>query len=310
MKLSFVIPAYNEAESLEILSNEIKQNVGSHQYEIIFIDDGSTDDSFAIMQKLSEHDKNIKVISFRKNFGKAAGLQAGFDVATGDVVFSMDADLQDDPSEIPNFLNKLEEGYDLVTGWKKKRKDPLGKTLPSKLANNVMSKSFKLKLHDYNCGFKAYRKEVIEEIDIYGEMHRYVPALAFSKGFKVAEIPVHHRKRTFGKSKYGFERFFRSFLDLLSVKLVTAYTHSPLYFFGRVGVGFSLVGFFIGIYLATLKYFFHQPLSNRPLLFLSILLIMVGIQIFSVGLLAELIVNQNRTMNKKTTVSIRKKINL
>ena len=310
MKLSFVIPAYNEAESLESLSNEIKESVGDHQYEIIFIDDGSTDNSLAIMQKLSEHDKNIKVISFRKNFGKAAGLQTGFDFATGDVVFSMDADLQDDPSEIPNFLKKLDEGYDLVTGWKQKRQDPLGKTLPSKLANNVMSNSFKLKLHDYNCGFKAYRKEVVQEIDIYGEMHRYVPALAFSKGFKVAEIPVHHRKRSFGKSKYGFERFFRSFLDLLSVKLVTAYTHSPLYFFGRVGLGFSLIGFLIGVYLATLKYFFHQPLSNRPLLFLSILMIMVGIQIFSVGLLAELIVNQNRAINKKTTVSIRKKINL
>jgi len=310
MKLSFVIPAYNEAESLETLHKEIIENIADHQYEIIFIDDGSTDDSYKIMQKLAGADQNVKAISFRKNFGKAAGLQTGFTEASGDVIFSMDADLQDDPTEIPNFLAKLEEGYDLVTGWKHKRKDPLGKTLPSKFANGVMSKAFKLKLHDYNCGFKAYRREVIEEIDIYGEMHRYVPALAFSKGFRVAEIPVHHRKRSFGKSKYGIERFFRSFLDLLSVKLVTTYTHSPLYLFGRIGVGFSLSGFVIGLYLTIMKYAFHQPLSNRPLLFLAILLIMVGIQFFSVGLLAELIVNQGRHANKSKTVSIRKKINL
>lgn len=310
MKLSFVIPVLNEEESLKILYNEILENVGSHEYEIIFVDDGSTDNSFLVMSELAAKDKNLKVIRFRKNFGKAAGLQTGFDASSGDVIFTMDADLQDDPKEIPNFLNKLNEGFDLVTGWKIKRKDPIGKTLPSKFANKVMSDSFKLKLHDYNCGFKAYRKEVIEEIDIYGEMHRYVPALVHAKGFRVAEIPVHHRKRSFGKSKYGVERFFRSFLDLLTVKLVTAYTHSPLYLFGRIGVGFSFVGIIIGFYLTVMKYFYHQPLSNRPLLFLSILLIMVGIQIFSIGLLGELIVNQSREQNKKRTVSIRSKINI
>ncbi|MFO7896558.1 MAG: glycosyltransferase [Candidatus Cloacimonadales bacterium] len=310
MKLSIVIPVLNEAESLQTLYAEIMENLPQTDYEIIFVDDGSSDESFSIMQKLAVADSSVKVIRFRKNFGKAAGLQTGFENCEGDIIITMDADLQDDPREIPNFIAKIEAGYDLVTGWKQDRKDPLNKTLPSKFANSVMSKSFQLKLHDYNCGFKAFRRELIQEIDVYGEMHRYIPALAQAKGFRICEIPVHHRKRSYGKSKYGAERFFRSFLDLLSVKLVTAYTHSPLYLFGRIGFGFSLAGFIIGIYLTIMKYGYDQPLSNRPLLFLAILLIMVGIQIFSIGLLAELIVNQTRYLNKKYTVSIREKLNL
>ena len=310
MKLSIVIPVLNEAESLQTLYSEIMENLPQTDYEIIFVDDGSSDESFSIMQKLAVADSSVKVIRFRKNFGKAAGLQTGFENCEGDIIITMDADLQDDPREIPNFIAKIEAGYDLVTGWKQDRKDPLNKTLPSKFANSVMSKSFQLKLHDYNCGFKAFRRELIQEIDVYGEMHRYIPALAQAKGFRICEIPVHHRKRSYGKSKYGAERFFRSFLDLLSVKLVTAYTHSPLYLFGRIGFGFSLAGFIIGIYLTIMKYGYDQPLSNRPLLFLAILLIMVGIQIFSIGLLAELIVNQTRYLNKKYTVSIREKLNL
>lgn len=310
MKISIVIPVLNEVESLQTLYTEIIEYIPDCDYEIIFVDDGSEDGSFDVMQKLASEDQAVKVIRFRKNFGKAAGLQTGFENCEGDIVFTMDADLQDDPREIPNFIAKIEAGYDLVTGWKQDRKDPISKTIPSKFANSVMSKSFKLKLHDYNCGFKAFRRELIQELDIYGEMHRYIPALAQAKGFRICEIPVHHRKRSFGKSKYGAERFFRSFLDLLSVKLVTAYTHSPLYLFGRIGFGFSLVGFIIGIYLTIMKYGYNQPLSNRPLLFLAILLIMVGIQIFSIGLLAELIVNQSRYLNKKFTVSIREKLNL
>lgn len=309
MKLSFVIPVFNEEESLQQLYTEILENIKEYSYEIIFVDDGSTDHSFAEMVKLSEKDKNVKVICFRKNFGKSAGLQTGFDAATGDVIFTMDADLQDDPKEIPAFLNKLAEGYDLVTGWKKKRRDPISKTWPSKLANSVMSNAFKLKLHDYNCGFKAYRREVLKEIDIYGEMHRWIPALAHAKGYRIAEIPVHHRKRQHGFSKYGVERFFRSFLDLQTVKLVTGYIHSPLYLFGRLGAGFSLVGFLIALYLTIMKLGFGQPLYNRPLLYLATLLITIGIQFFSIGLLGELIVNQNRKNNKKDTISIKNKIN-
>lgn len=310
MKLSFVIPVFNEAESLNQLYLEIIENIKGYDYEIIFIDDGSTDMSFNKMKGLSDQDGKIKIIQFRKNFGKAAGLQVGFDAAQGDVIFTIDADLQDDPREIPLFLNKISEGYDLITGWKQNRQDPITKIIPSRFANCIMSKAFKLKLHDYNCGFKAYRKKLIQEIDIYGEMHRYIPALAHAKGFRVAEIPVHHRARKFGKSKYGTERFFRSFLDLLTVKLVTGFTHSPFYLFGKIGAGFSLAGFLIALYLTVMKVGFGQPLSNRPLLYLATLLIIIGLQFFSIGLLGELIVNQNRKANKDIKISIKQKVNL
>ncbi|MDP8209968.1 MAG: glycosyltransferase family 2 protein [Candidatus Stygibacter australis] len=310
MKLSFVIPAYNEEESIIQLYEEIIGNRGEHQYEIIFIEDGSTDGTFEVMRELAGRDANVKVVKFRKNLGKAAALQSGFNIASGDVIFTMDADLQDDPKEIPHFLEKLAEGNDLVTGWKKKRHDPLSKRLPSKFFNFITSQSFGLKLHDYNCGFKAYRAEVIKELDIYGEMHRYIPALAYSRGFKVAEIVVEHRSRQFGNSKYGWERYFRGFLDLLTVKLLTNYSRSPLYLFGNIGASISFLGFLIALYLSVLKIFFDQPLSNRPLLFLAMLLIMVGLQFFSLGLLSELIVNQNRRLNREKNLSIQTTINL
>ncbi len=309
MKLSFIIPVFNEKESLERLYSEILENIENKDYEIIFIDDGSSDNSFNIMELLAKRDKRVKIIKFRKNFGKSASLQTGFENAKGDIIFTMDADLQDNPTEIPEFIEKIEEGYDLVTGWKKNRKDPISKTIPSKFFNFITSISFKLKLHDYNCGFKAYKKEVINEIDIYGEMHRYIPAIVHTKGFKVTEIPVEHRPREFGRSKYGVERYLRGFLDLLTVKLLTSFTHSPLYLFGRIGSTFSIIGFLIGLYLTIMKYAFHQPLYNRPLLFLSILLIMVGLQFFSIGLLGELIVNQSRDKNKKRIISIEKTLN-
>ncbi|MCF7913224.1 MAG: glycosyltransferase family 2 protein [Candidatus Cloacimonetes bacterium] len=310
MKLSFVIPAYNEEESIVQLYNEIVNNRGEHQYEIIFIEDGSTDNTFSKMSELAGKDANVKVIRFRKNLGKAAALQSGFNYAEGDVIFTMDADLQDDPKEIPRFLEKLADGNDLVTGWKKKRHDPLSKRLPSKFFNYITSLSFGLKLHDYNCGYKAYRSEVIKELDIYGEMHRYIPALAHSRGFKVAELVVEHRSRKFGYSKYGWERYFRGFLDLLTVKLLTHYSRSPLYLFGNIGASISFLGFLIALYLSVLKLFYNQALSNRPLLFLAILLIMVGLQFFSLGLLSELIVNQNRKLNKEKNLSIKSTINL
>lgn len=310
MKLSFVIPAYNEEKSLDQLHQEITANLNGNQYEIIFIEDGSTDSTYEVMQKLASADPNVKVIRFRKNMGKSAALQCGFNYAQGDVVFTMDADLQDNPKEIPRFLDKINEGYDLVTGWKKKRYDPLSKRIPSKFFNSVTSMSFGLKLHDYNCGFKAYRKEVIKELDIYGEMHRYIPALAHSKGFKVAEIVVDHRSRQFGASKYGWERFLRGFFDLLTVKLLTHYSKSPLYLFGNIGAVMSVLGILTALYLTVLKLFYAQPLSNRPLLFLAVLLIMVGLQFFSLGLLSELIVNQNRNNNRDKSISISSKINI
>lgn len=298
MFLSFVIPVLNEVESLGQLYHEIVEKTGIHSYEIIFIDDGSTDGSFELMQELAEADPQIKVIKFRRNFGKAAALQIGFDLAQGEVVFTMDADLQDDPVEIPAFLAKLEEGYDLVSGWKKERHDPWHKTIPSKLFNSVTAHTFQLKLKDYNCGYKAYRKELVKELSLYGEMHRYIPALAHSLGFKVGQIPVQHRARKFGKSKYGVERYLRGFFDLLTVKMVTQYVKSPLYLFGRIGLVSTVLGSLITLYLAVLKIFYGLPLSNRPLLFLGMLLILGGLQFVSLGLISELIINRIRPTDK------------
>ncbi|MFA7057275.1 MAG: glycosyltransferase family 2 protein [Candidatus Cloacimonadales bacterium] len=310
MKLSFVIPALNEEGSLNQLYQEITANCSPHTYEIIFVDDGSTDKTFTIMQQIAEQDVKVKVIKFRKNFGKAYALQVGFENATGEVVFTMDADLQDNPTEIKNFLAKLAEGYDLVTGWKVKRRDPISKRLPSKFFNWVTSRTFKLKLKDYNCGFKAYNIDLVRELDLYGEMHRYVPALADAKGFKVGQIPVHHRARKHGKSKYGMERYLRGFLDLLTVKLITKFNRSPLYLFGGIGSIFTFIGICLGLYLSIMKYAMGMPLYNRPALFLSILLILIGIQFFSIGLLGELIVSQTRKHTKQNVISISKVLNL
>jgi glycosyltransferase involved in cell wall biosynthesis len=310
MDLSFIIPVYDEKDSIGLLYNEIISNLNSKTYEIIFIDDGSSDGSFEEMNKLAQKDSCVKVIKFRSNFRKAAALQTGFNQAEGDIIFTLDADLQDNPKEIPRFIEKIEEGYDLVTGWKKKRRDPIGKTFPSRIFNTITSLTFGLKLHDYNCGFKAYRKELVKELDIYGEMHRYIPALAYAKGFRVTEIPVEHRPREYGKSKYGKERYIRGFLDLLTVKLVTGFTSSPLYLFGRLGIFFTFLGIITGVYLTVMKYAFMQSLRDRPLLFLAILLIMVGLQFISVGLLGELIVHQSRDSKKLKQISIEKKINL
>lgn len=309
MRISFVIPALNEQDSLQQLTQEIQTHCPTDDHEIIYIDDGSTDRSFEIMSSLAAQDERIKVIRFRRNFGKAAALQKGFSVATGEVVFTMDADLQDDPSEIPAFLAKLDEGYDLVSGWKQKRKDPWHKRWPSKLYNWVTARTFGLKLKDYNCGFKAYRKSLVKELTLYGEMHRYIPVLAHALGYKVGQIAVHHRPRQFGKSKYGMERYLRGLFDLLTVKMVTHYNKSPLYLFGRWGLVSTLLGLLISGYLAVLKIFWGVPLSNRPLLFLGILLILGGLQFASLGLISELIVNKFNAPNKQN-FSIKESINI
>ncbi len=309
MRISIVIPVLNEAESLQQLYQEILQHSQGHDLEIIFIDDGSIDKSFEIMQNLASQDNRVRVVRFRRNFGKAAALQTGFSQAKGEVIFTMDADLQDNPSEIPKFIAKLEEGYDLVSGWKRKRHDPLHKTLPSRLFNYVTARTFKLKLRDYNCGFKAYRHPLEKELNLYGEMHRYIPALANAMGYRVGEIAVEHRARQFGNSKYGMERYLRGFFDLLTVKMITQYIKSPLYLFGRIGVISAFGGFVITAYLAVLKLFWGQPLSNRPLLFLGILLILGGLQFISLGLISELIINRFR-QNERQTVSIAQTLNL
>ena len=309
MHLSFVIPALNEQDSLQRLAQEIDQNSQPHSYEIIFVDDGSTDASFQIMKSLAAANPRVRIVKFRRNFGKAAALQNGFEIASGDVVFTMDADLQDDPVEIPAFLKKLDEGFDLVSGWKRKRHDPWHKVLPSRLFNWVTARTFKLKLRDYNCGFKAYRLSLVKELCLYGEMHRYIPALANSLGYKVAEIPVQHRAREFGRSKYGIERYLRGFFDLLTVKMVTHYSKSPLYLFGRIGLISTVLGGALTLYLSILKIFWGQPLSNRPLLFLGILLILGGLQFISLGLISELIVNRV-TSRQRLPISIESTVNV
>lgn len=308
MSISYVIPLLNEADSIRTLYQEIVKHNPQTEYEIIFIDDGSSDDSYSILSEIAVQDRNVKLVRFRRNFGKAAALQTGFNLARGDYIFTMDADLQDDPAEIPNFVAKLEEGCDLVSGWKKKRYDPIYKTLPSRFFNSVTARTFRLPIKDFNCGFKLYKKEVVKEIRLYGEMHRYIPALANALGYRVGEIAINHRKRMFGKSKYGIERYLRGFFDLLTVKMVTQYAKSPLYLFGRIGIVSIVLGTVLTAYLTILKLFYGHPLTNRPLLFLGILMILAGLQFFSMGLISELIINRSQTGNRQ--ISIKETANL
>jgi len=303
MEISYVIPLLNEADSIRTLYKEIINNNPAADYEIIFIDDGSRDDSYVILKEVAAQDKRVRLVRFRRNFGKAAALQTGFNLAQGELIFTLDADLQDDPVEIPRFISKLKEGYDLVSGWKQKRNDPLYKTIPSKFFNLVAAKSFKLQLRDFNCGFKLYKKEVVKEINLYGEMHRYIPALANAMGFRVGELSVNHRPRMHGKSKYGMERYLRGFFDLLTVKMVTQYAKSPLYLFGRIGIVSIALGMILTAYLTILKLFYGHPLTNRPLLFLGILMILAGLQFFSMGLICELIINRSHSRSKQISIS-------
>ena len=304
MKLSFIVSVLNEQQSISPLYGEIRANIGENSYEIIFIDDGSSDDSYKKMVNICQKDKNVKVKKFRTNNGKASALDAGFKRCSGDYVFTLDGDGQDNPKEISRFIKKLDEGYDLVSGWKKKRLDPISKTLPSRIFNWVVSHFFDMRLHDYNCGFKAYRKEVVKSIDVYGELHRYIPVLAKYKGFKVAEITVEHRKREFGKSKYGFERYLRGFFDFLTIRLITKYRKSPIYFFGSIGILTFLAGMAINIYLVYIKYFLVSSISNRPILFLGVLLSVIGIQFISIGLIGELFIYAMTKSSRDTEENI------
>jgi glycosyltransferase involved in cell wall biosynthesis len=293
--ISIVIPLYNEEGSLETLYQELTDTLTplGQPYEIIFVNDGSTDGSSEALSRICRSDPNVKALHLRRNFGKAAGLTEGFNEATGEIIFTMDADLQDDPKEIPSFLAKLAEGYDLVSGWKFHRLDPLSKTLPSKLFNKVASKTTGVQLHDFNCGFKAYRREVLEHINVYGELHRYIPALAHGNGFKVAEIPIHHRARQFGKSKYGMARFTRGLLDLLTVLFITRYMKKPLHLFGSLGLILLFMGVGVNIYLTTVWLAGH-PIGRRPLLMLGVLLMILGVQFISHGLLAEMMAHYQK----------------
>ena len=290
MDVSVVIPLLNEEVSLPELTEKIMEQFDAldKECEIIFIDDGSTDASFDVLMQLKEKYPVIRIIQFRKNFGKSAALSEGFKKAEGEIVITMDADLQDDPAEIKNLVHKLNDGYDLVSGWKKERHDPIGKTIPSKLFNYTTRKLTGIKIHDFNCGLKAYRKDVIKAIPVYGELHRYLPVLAHWQGFKVGEIVVKHHARKYGVSKFGVRRFFSGFFDLLTVLFITRYRQKPLHLFGFFGLVFGITGLAILTYLSIL-WFQGIPIGRRPMLFLGVLMVIVGGQSFSLGLIGEMI---------------------
>lgn len=298
-KLSVVIPLLNEQQSLEELYRCIVHEMKMLEcaYEIIFIDDGSTDASFDVIRMLREHDPFVKGIRLRRNFGKSMALNEGFRLAKGEILITMDADLQDDPKEIPRLIEKLNEGYDLVSGWKKVRKDPvLSKNFPSKLFNMMVRWGSGLNLHDFNCGFKAYRRSVVERLYLYGELHRFIPAFVHAQGYKVAEIPVAHHSRRFGKSKFGLTRFAHGFFDFLTVIFLTKFLKRPMHLFGGLGSLISVVGFVICSYL-TFLWFSGEVIGHRPLLILGVLLIIVGMQMVSTGLVAEMMNYGNRNVD-------------
>lgn len=299
MDVSVVIPLFNEEDSLSELTEQIVDQLNRLEktFELIFIDDGSTDSSFEVLMKLKNEYSGFKIIRFRRNFGKSAALSEGFKRASGTYVFTMDADLQDDPGEIPKMLEKIEEGYDLISGWKQKRNDPITKTLPSKFFNATTRFLTGIKIHDFNCGFKLYRNDVIKAIPVYGEMHRYLPVLAHWQGFRVGEMVVKHNARQFGVSKYGFRRIFHGFFDLLTVLFITRYRQKPLHFFGLIGLIFSLGGLGILTWL-TVSWFMGNPIGNRPILFLGLLLMIVGVQSFTLGLIGEMITSSRDDANK------------
>ena len=306
--VSVIIPLYNEQDSLKELYSQIQKSVSIYDYEIIFIDDGSNDKSWEILKIISDENYRVQLIKFYNNFGKSDALQQGFKLAKNDYIITLDADLQDDPNEISKLIEKVDEGWDVVSGWKKNRKDPINKTLPSKIFNIVTSFFIGLNLHDYNCGLKCYRKKVIKSIKLYGGLHRYIPAICSQKGYKITEVEVNHRERKFGKTKYGNERFFDGFFDLITVLFLGKYTNQPLHFFGFIGLSSSLTGVLIEFYVLYLKYFMGEPFQlHFALLILGVLFIIIGIQFFSIGLIGEMIVGSMSSNNKQRIELIVKK---
>jgi glycosyltransferase involved in cell wall biosynthesis len=303
--ISFVIPLLNEEESLGPLYEAVSRVAEplGFDHEVIFVDDGSTDGSVAVLQELYETDsRHVRVIQFRRNFGKTAALTAGFGMARGEIVVTLDADLQDDPGELPKLLAKLDEGYDLVGAWRVHRQDSIAKRWPSKFANATSSRLTGVDLHDINCGFKAYRREVVQELKLYGELHRFIPVLAHWKGFKVTEVPVTHHPRRFGSSKYGARRLGRGYIDFLSVLFLTSYLRRPMHLFGSAGSAVAAVGTLIMLYLVAI-WAIQGGIGWRPLLFFGITALVVGIQLISVGLLGEML--RNVTFRPEEEYSIR-----
>lgn len=291
--ISFIIPAKNEEDSVDILYNEIIKILKkiTKKYEIIFIDDGSTDNTYSQLQKLHRKNKKIKIIKLRGNFGKSIALQIGFENSKGNIIFTIDADLQDNPKEIPKFLNQLENNYDLVSGWKKKRYDPpITKVIPSRIINFLTRIFTGIQIHDINCGFKVYKREVIQNLNLYGELYRFIPIIAAKQNFKVGEVIIEHRARKYGKTKFGWERGIKGMLDLLTIIFLTGYIRRPGHFFGTLGLISFFFGFIIGAYITYLRLTTGTIQYRQPLLFLGILLMIVGIQMITTGLLAEMLV--------------------
>ena len=288
--LSVVVPVYNEERSIELLYDEIAAALDplEREWEAVFVDDGSSDGSFAALARLHARAPNVRVVRLRRNFGKAAALAAGFRQAAGEVLVTIDADGQDDPGEIPRLLAKLDEGFDLVSGWKTQRRDPLRRRVVSRVFNVVTGWVSGVPLHDMNCGLKAYRAEVVDGLALYGELHRFLPVLAHERGFRIAELPVHHRPREHGRSRYGLERYLRGFFDLITVTFMGRYRHRPLHLFGGLGLALGGAGFLVCVYL-TVLWFTGSAIGHRPLLTLGVLLVVVGIQFLSLGLIGEMI---------------------
>jgi len=301
VELSVVVPLYNEDESISELTDKINEALADlSAFEIVFVDDGSSDQSWTEIQKQSQRHSHVSGIRLQRNYGKSSALQAGFEQAEGDYIATIDADLQDDPFEIPQMLQQLkEEDLHLVSGWKKKRQDPISKTVPSRFFNRVTSMVTGINLNDFNCGLKVYRRDVIDHIYLYGELHRYIPFLAKLEGYdRIGEKAVKHHPRKYGETKFGISRFMHGFLDLLTLLFVNRYLQRPMHFFGTLGFLFLLVGGIINLYLSIEKIFYNQPLGDRPLLLLGVMMMVLGAQIFSIGFLGELIQKRNEKQQK------------
>ncbi len=310
-RVSIVVPIYNEEENVTNLYGEVSSVVDKARLdaEFIFVDDGSSDRSVEILAKVASADKRVKIVSFRRNFGQTAAMAAGFDYAEGEIIVTLDGDLQNDPAEIPRMIEKLDEGYDLVAGWRKNRQDRmLSRKLPSMIANRIISRTTRVQLHDYGCTLKVMRSEVGKQLSMYGEMHRFIPALAAEQGVRIAEIPVNHRARVAGTSKYGISRTFRVLLDLLTVKFFLGYSTRPLHMFGTLGFASGGLGSVMLFVLAVQRLFFSVPLGNRPVLLLAAMLVLIGLQFFCFGLLAEILVRTYHESQDKKIYAVREVI--
>lgn len=312
MDLSVVIPLYNEEENVRLLLQRVLGTLAelSLSWEVIVVDDGSTDGSYALLKELASGEPRLRIVHFRRNFGQTAAFAAGFDLAQGATVVTMDADLQNDPADIPALLHKMAEGYDIVSGWRLKRQDPfLTRRLPSQMANHLAGWLTGVRLHDYGCSLKAYRLEVVKNVRLYGELHRFIPALASWMGVRIAELPVHHEPRRLGRSKYGLSRTVRVFLDLLTLRFLLFYGTRPAHVFGSLGLLASGLGMAMGLYLSFIRLVLGESIGNRPLLTLSVLLLIIGVQMVTMGFLGELMVRTYHEAQGKPIYAVREVLN-